>query len=48
LWQKLAVEWKPENLLDLYTEISIDEIMSHIDLILEGKLKGRTIVKMIE
>lgn len=48
LWQKLANEWKPNNLLDLYSEISIEEIKSRIDLILEGKLKGRTIVKMID
>jgi len=48
LWQKLANEWKPDNLLDLYSEINMDEIKSRIGLILEGKLKGRTIVKMID
>jgi len=48
LWLKMANEWKPNNLLDLYSEINIEEIKSHIDLILKGKLKGRTIVKMID
>ena len=48
LWQKLANEWKIDNLLNLYTEIKMDEIKSNIDLILLGKLKGRTIVNMIE
>lgn len=47
LWNKLSNEWKPENLMELYTEIDINEIKSTIDLILLGKLKGRTIVNMI-
>lgn len=46
LWNKLASEWKPENLLELYTEIKLDEIKGHLDLMMEGKLKGRTIVAM--
>ena len=48
LWKKLANEWKLENLLNLYTEISIDDLKTHIDLILDGKLKGRTIVNLID
>lgn len=48
LWNKLAKEWKPDNLLQLYTEISMDDLKSNIDLILEGKLKGRTIVNLID
>lgn len=47
LWKKLANEWKPDNLLDLYTEITIDQLKHYIDLILAGKLRGRTIVNMI-
>jgi len=46
LWTKLANEWKPDNLLELYTEIKLDQVIDYIHLILEGKLKGRTIVKM--
>jgi len=48
LWNKLANEWKPDNLLELYTEITIDDIKTTVDLILNGKLKGRTIVNMID
>jgi len=48
LWNKLANEWKPDNLLKLYTEIELDDVISHIHLMLDGKLKGRTIVNMID
>ena len=48
LWIKLSNEWKPENLLELYTEISILEIENAVNQILQGKLKGRTIINMLE
>lgn len=48
LWNKLANEWKPDNIVDLYNEISISEINEAVSRILVGKLKGRTIIKMIE
>jgi acrylyl-CoA reductase (NADPH) len=48
LWTKLANEWKPDNIVDLYNEISIFEINDAVSKILEGKLKGRTIIKMID
>jgi putative YhdH/YhfP family quinone oxidoreductase len=48
LWKKLGNEWKPDNLLELYQEITLDEVKNAIDLMLQGKLKGRTIVKMID
>lgn len=44
LWTKMAGEYKPEHLLDLYNEISLDELKPAIELILQGKLKGRTII----
>jgi acrylyl-CoA reductase (NADPH) len=46
VWNKLATEWKPDNLMDLYTEISLAELNDKIDLMLDGQLKGRTIVKL--
>jgi putative YhdH/YhfP family quinone oxidoreductase len=46
LWTKLADEFKPDNLLNLYTEITINELIETLSLILEGKLKGRTIINM--
>ena len=48
LWIKLSNEWKPENLLELYNEISILEIENAVNQILQGKLKGRTIINMLE
>lgn len=47
MWNKLANEWKPDNLLELYTEITIEEIKNTLNLILEAKLKGRTVVNML-
>ncbi len=46
LWNKLASEWKPNNLLEIYKEIGLEDVKSTLDEILEGKLKGRTIVNM--
>ena len=46
VWNKLAKDWKPDNLMDVYKEISLDELSDHIDLMLDGKLKGRTIIDM--
>jgi len=46
LWQKLATNWKPAHLMELYNEIALEDLVSAIDLILQGKLKGRTLVKI--
>ncbi len=46
VWNKLAAEWKPEKLMDIYTEVTLDELSNKIDLMLEGKLKGRTVVDL--
>jgi hypothetical protein len=46
VWEKLSNEWKPENLADLAIEITLNELNEKIDLILKGKLKGRTILNM--
>lgn len=48
LWIKLATYWKPTNLLDLYSEIRLEDIPETVALILQGKLKGRTIVNMLD
>lgn len=44
LWSKLAQDWKPDHLLELYNEIQLEDLPNAISLILEGKLKGRTVV----
>jgi len=46
LWEKLANELKPGNIIDLYQEVTLNELSETINLILAGKLKGRTIVKI--
>ncbi|MEA4982743.1 MAG: YhdH/YhfP family quinone oxidoreductase [Paludibacter sp.] len=48
LWEKLAKEMKPDNLMNLYEEVTLDELSDSINLILSGKLKGRTIVRVAE
>ncbi|MDC7227022.1 MAG: YhdH/YhfP family quinone oxidoreductase [Spirochaetales bacterium] len=46
VWEKLASDWKPLSLLDSYDEISLDDIDQKISLMLQGKLKGRTIINV--
>ncbi len=46
IWNRLAGEWKLENLNDFCTEITLADLSHYIDLILEGKLKGRTLVNL--
>lgn len=48
VWNLLANDWKPSQILNTFTEISLSEIQDKIDLMLQGKLKGRTIIKLIE
>lgn len=48
LWNKLATDWKTDNLLELYSEIRLEDIPETVALILQGKLKGRTIVNMLD
>ncbi len=46
VWKKLALDWKPAMLSENFNEISLDEIQEKIHLMLQGKLKGRTIINM--
>jgi putative YhdH/YhfP family quinone oxidoreductase len=46
VWNKLSKEWKPDQLADTCTEISLNELDGKIDLMLNGKLKGRTVINM--
>jgi putative YhdH/YhfP family quinone oxidoreductase len=48
LWLKLSDEWKPDHLLNLFTEIRLSDLQTAIGLILKGELKGRTIVNLID
>ncbi|SOE23404.1 putative quinone oxidoreductase, YhdH/YhfP family [Spirosomataceae bacterium TFI 002] len=46
VWEKLAQDWKPSQLLDNSVEISLEELEGKIELMLQGKLKGRTVVNL--
>jgi len=47
VWNRLAEEWKIENLEDNCTAITLIELSEKIDLMLKGKLKGRTVLKLV-
>ncbi len=46
VWEKLASEWKFDYLDSIYEEIVLDQLNDKIQLILKGKLKGRTLVNL--
>ncbi len=48
VWNKIASEWKLDRLELLTTEVSLDGLNERIDLILQRKHKGRTIVRLPE
>ena len=45
-WEKIAQERNPEHLNHLVAEISLDELETHIEHILQGKLRGRVIINL--
>jgi acrylyl-CoA reductase (NADPH) len=48
VWNKLANEWKPVQLDEMYNEISPEELPEKIESMLIGKLKGRTVLKILQ
>jgi len=44
IWNKLANDWKYDQLENLCREIKLVELSGNIDLILQGKLQGRVII----
>ncbi len=46
VWEKLSDEWKPDQLDDTCIEITLNELSEKIDLMLRGKLIGRTVLNM--
>ena len=48
VWNKLAQEWKPKQLYDTCNEIKLEDVSQKIELMLKGKLKGRTVLTLIE
>ncbi|SFS39187.1 YhdH/YhfP family quinone oxidoreductase [Lutibacter maritimus] len=47
VWNKLADDWKFDNLEANSTTISLDELSEKLSLMLAGKLKGRTVLKLV-
>ena len=46
IWQKLANEYKPENLELLAREITLEEVPAQLDVMLKGGSLGKSLVKM--
>jgi acrylyl-CoA reductase (NADPH) len=46
VWNKLSGDWKPDKLSDTCTEITIMDLNGKIDLMLSGRLIGRTVLNM--
>lgn len=46
IWNKMATDWKIDKLEQLTTEISLEDLDSNIELILQGKQKGRVLVNL--
>ena len=48
VWTLLAKEWGNKELLSYTEECTLEELEKKFALILQGKLKGRTVVKIYE
>ncbi len=48
VWNKLAGEWKPKQLDATCNEIKLEDVAQKIELMLKGKLKGRTVLTLAE
>lgn len=46
IWQKLATQYKPENLELLAREITLEEVPTQLDVMLKGGSLGKSLVKL--
>ena len=46
LWKQLASGFKPEALLTMFNEITLEEVPDAVAKILKGQLKGRTLIEI--
>jgi len=46
VWEKLSAGWKPDSIKSIFTEITLDELDEKIEMMISGKLKGRTLINM--
>ncbi|HEX8012588.1 MAG TPA: YhdH/YhfP family quinone oxidoreductase [Casimicrobiaceae bacterium] len=46
IWNKLAVEWRPDRVHDQVCTIDFDDLPTHFDAYLKGLVRGRTVVRI--
>ena len=46
VWEKLGGDWKPDHLETTASEVALDELDKSIEDILQGRIRGRTVVKL--
>jgi len=46
IWNKLAVEWRPDVVHDKVRTIDFEELPTHFDAYLKGMVRGRTVVRV--
>jgi len=46
LWNRLAVDWRPDQVHDQVRTIDFDELPTHFDAYLKGMVRGRTVVRI--
>lgn len=46
IWNKLAVEWRPDRVHDQVRTIDFDELPTQFDAYLKGLVRGRTVVRI--
>ncbi|MFD1021091.1 NADPH:quinone oxidoreductase family protein [Thalassobacillus hwangdonensis] len=48
IWKRLADGLKPDNLEEMETEVTLQELPETLQEILKGKIRGRTVVKILD
>ena len=46
IWNKLAVDWRPDQVHDQVRTIDFEELPTHFDAYLKGMVRGRTVVRI--
>ena len=46
VWNKLAVDWRPDRVHDQVRTIDFDELPTHFDAYIKGMIRGRTVVRI--
>lgn len=46
IWNKLAVEWRPDRVHDGVRTIDFEELPTHFDAYIKGLVRGRTVVRV--